>query len=312
MSNSAESTTGPLAPADEPRPPEFITVRFSPSSPGAAVGNPNRFARWASAGSVALHGIAFLGLAVGQPLLEWLWGPSLATSRSIQIVAQGPWRGPVSEDPVLEYAIELDRERDRERDRDSPKSRLASSSTDLDGKPTADSRRKSADGNSSRPPKPNESVFAPDAIIRRRVDRAIEEAGEVNEEENLKRLDRLSGQLDQMATDKSVAELNDKLKRWLGTKPRATEPSKEPVAGPFDITTAQVHDVRREGEDTASYRYIAVLLDADGRQMDQELDMVDGEKLYRTFQLIKKNPLLEKVYRQVVMGLLDKLTQPAP
>lgn len=316
MSNSAESTTDPLASADEPRPAEFLTRRTITPSPGAAGSHANRFARWGSVGSVAVHGLAFLGLAVGQPLLEWLWGPSLATSRSIQIVAQGPWRGPVSEDPVLEYAIELDRERDRERDKerdgDPPKSRPVSNSTDLDGKPTADSRRKSADGNSSSPPQPNESVFAPEAIVRRRVDRAIEEAGEVGEEENLKRLDRLSGQLEQMATDKSVAELNDKLKRWLGTKPRATEPAKEPVAGPFDIATAQVHDVRREGEDAATYRYIAVLLDADGRQMDQELDMVDGEKLFRTFQLIKKNPLLEKVYRQVVMGLLDKLTQPAP
>ena len=69
--------------------------------------------------------------------------------------------------------------------------------------------------------------------------------------------------------------------------------------------------MRREGEDAATYRYVAVLLDAEGRQMDQELETEDGEKLYRTFQLIKKNPLLEKVYRQVVMGLLDKLTQPA-
>ena len=46
--------------------------------------------------------------------------------------------------------------------------------------------------------------------------------------------------------------------------------------------------------------------------MDQELGIEEGEQLYRTFQLIKKNPLLEKVYRQVVMGLLDKLTQPTP
>ena len=268
----------------------------------------DRFARWGSMGSAVVHGVALVGLAVGQPLMEWLWGPSLSTARSIQIVAQGPWRGPVSDDPALEYAIEVDRERER----DSPTSRTKASPSDLSGKRPVEGGEEANEKRSSNQRESMDSVFSPEAIVRRRVDRAIDEAGEVGTEENLKRLDRLSGQLDQVATEQSVAELNDKLKRWLGTKPRATEPAKEPVAGPFDITTAQVHDVRREGEDAATYRYVAVLLDAEGRQMDQELETEDGEKLYRTFQLIKKNPLLEKVYRQVVMGLLDKLTQPAP
>jgi hypothetical protein len=256
---------------------------------------------------VAVHGVALLGLAVGQPLVEWFWGPAVAPRRSLQIVAQGPWRGPVADDPLLDYAIELERKRDRA----APKPLVPAESAERPQAPPKARERQAQEppGNTN---KPDDALFAADAIVRRRVDRAIEEAGEVDTEENLKRLDRLSGQLEKVATDASVAELNDKLKRWLGTKPRATEPAKEPISGPFEIATAQVHDVRREGDDTASYRYIAVLLDAAGRQMDQELGAEDGEKLYRTFQLIKKNPLLEKVYRQVVMGLLDKLTRPMP
>lgn len=279
----------------------------------ARTGRPfDRAIRWGSCGSAVLHGLAVVGLAVGQPLIAWLWGPSMATGRSIQIVAQGPWRGPVSDDPVLEYAIELEQNRERAAAQSpaaaatEPKPTAANNTPATETAASANAANAAKSGGS----KPDDSLFMPGAIVRRRLDRAIEEAGEVGTDQNLKRLDQLSGQLEQVATDASVAELNDKLKRWLGTKPRATEPAKEPVAGPFDITTAQVHDVRREGEDKAKYRYIAVLLDAQGRQMDQQMDDEDGEKLYRTFQLIKKNPLLEKVYRQVVMGLLDKLTQP--
>lgn len=262
----------------------------------------DRFARRGSLGSAVLHGVAIAGLAIGQPWLDWLWGPPLAKPRSLQIVAQGPWRGPVSDDPVLEYALEVDQARDQARGENHAAKRSPSQTTE--------SVKATPEGQSPKPQPAADSAFVPETIVRRRVERAIEEADEVGTEENLKRLDRLSGQLEKVATDQSVAELNEKLKRWLGTKPRATEPAKEPVAGPFDIATAQVHDVRREGDDKTMYRYVAVLLDAEGRQMDQELGIEEGEQLYRTFQLIKKNPLLEKVYRQVVMGLLDKLTQP--
>jgi hypothetical protein len=55
----------------------------------------------------------------------------------------------------------------------------------------------------------------------------------------------------------------------VGNRARATEPAKEPIAGPFDIATASM-TVAAEGDD-GDVSLHRDLLDAEGRQMDQEL-----------------------------------------
>jgi hypothetical protein len=98
-----------------------------------------------------------------------------------------------------------------------------------------------------------------------------------------------------------------KFRQWLGTGKRAEQPSDKPVEGEFDFGTAQLHDVRREQTPEAGYAYFAILVDAAGRRYESSMDPLEGESTYKTMQLVKANPLLEKVYRGIVMGVLDDL-----
>jgi hypothetical protein len=100
-----------------------------------------------------------------------------------------------------------------------------------------------------------------------------------------------------------------KFRQWLGTQPRAERPAEKPVAGEFDYLTAQLHDVRREADAEAGYRYFAILVDAAGRRRESIMDPLEGESAYKTMQLVKANPLAEMVYRRIVMGFLDSVIQ---
>lgn len=144
------------------------------------------------------------------------------------------------------------------------------------------------------------------------LDSAIEDAKQLSDEEKLAKLDKLADKLDKVSSEKSLDELSKSLQGFLGTKERATEPAKEPVAGQFDYDTAQFHDVKREElADGGGFVYKSVLLDAAGRTVEVEMDIEEGERTYNALALVKGNPLLEKVYRQITIPLLDKLIKAA-
>jgi len=143
-------------------------------------------------------------------------------------------------------------------------------------------------------------------FISREVMQAIAAAEARTEDENLKRLESLSDSLTATSSAESIDQLTTSLRRWLGTEERATRPADEPVAGEFDLQTAQLHDVVRD-DSSGEIRYTAVLLDAAGRTMESPLTEAEGESVYRVMQLMKDNPLLERVYRGVVLSFLDKL-----
>lgn len=143
-------------------------------------------------------------------------------------------------------------------------------------------------------------------VLRRRVAAALQAAQQLPREQQVEKLEGLAERLGRVSTEESVDEVAGRLREALGVKPRATEPSAEPVAGEFDIKTAQLHAVERierAGDETI---YQLVLVDAEGRRQDQELGAAEGESLYRTWQIIQKNPLLERLYRGIVMQLLDQ------
>ncbi len=52
------------------------------------------------------------------------------------------------------------------------------------------------------------------------------------------------------------------MQRLLGGTDRATAPAAEPVAGEFEIESAQLHDVRREETADGEFRYLVVLVDS--------------------------------------------------
>ncbi len=145
-----------------------------------------------------------------------------------------------------------------------------------------------------------------------RVTQEIVTAEKLSREEQYQKLEQLTGTLNAVGTEPGVEEATAQLAKLLSTKPRATEPAKEPPPGEFDIDSAQLYDIKRTDNGRGSFTYAAVLLDAEGRTLESELTEAEGEQLFRTFELMKANPLLARVYRGVVMGLLDKLLRPAP
>ena len=158
-----------------------------------------------------------------------------------------------------------------------------------------------------RPPDAKDPNLA--ELARRRLEHARAEAGQHSADEQRTDLETLGRRLQQVSSEESVAELNKTLSGWLGTNERTTKPkdSEETESQPFDSSTAQISDVKRVGTEENPI-YIAILVDANGNSTEVELDDAEGAQLYETFQLIKRFPLLEQVYRGTVMGLLDKLT----
>lgn len=138
--------------------------------------------------------------------------------------------------------------------------------------------------------------------------RAIEASGRRSDDENLRSLEQLSGRLAKVSSEESIDELSGTIGRLVGAGPRATKP-KENVAGPFDPSTGQPHDCKKLEVD-GKVQYVMVMIDKAGRTQEVEMSAADGEQLYQTMQLIKSNPLLERVYRGVVMGIMDKLLAP--
>lgn len=140
--------------------------------------------------------------------------------------------------------------------------------------------------------------------------REIARAEARSDEENLAQLRQLTGRLNETSSAESVDQLATGLKSLFGGSERATQPTTEPAPGEFEIDSAQLHDVRREKLPNGMFRYVAVLIDAKGRLSETDLPEADGKSAFETFELMKSNPLLERVYRGVVMSLLDNLTNP--
>jgi hypothetical protein len=138
--------------------------------------------------------------------------------------------------------------------------------------------------------------------------RAIEASGRRSDDENLRSLEQLSGRLAKVSSEESIDELSGTIGRLVGTGPRETKP-KENVAGVFDASSGQPHDCKKLEVD-GKVSYVMVMIDKAGRTQEIEMSEAEGEQLYQTMQLIKSNPLLERVYRGVVMGIMDKLLAP--
>lgn len=167
--------------------------------------------------------------------------------------------------------------------------------------------------NSAEPPpvKPVDVDPIPANTVAEMVKNATNDANERTDEENLEKLDSLANTLNQVSSSESLDGLTKSLNKAFGNKPRATAPAAEPVEGDFDFDTAQIHDVRREEADDGSFKYTAILLDAEGRTLDSELDEESGQRIYDVMVLIKKSPLLEKLYRQTLMSLFDQMMKEA-
>jgi hypothetical protein len=150
------------------------------------------------------------------------------------------------------------------------------------------------------------SVFVSTQLMR-----IAREAEQRSADDNLQRLEELSGRLATVSSHENVGDINAQLRKVLRTEERAERPANEPIAGDFDFATAQLHDVLRVQVEDGKFTFTAILVDAEGRKFESPMSQADGGTAYRTMQLIKSNPLLEKVYRGLVMSMLDKMLKAA-
>jgi len=144
-------------------------------------------------------------------------------------------------------------------------------------------------------------------MVETRLDEVVEGSKELNDEEKLDRLDQLSDRLTQVSSEASINAMASALQAMLGTEGRAQKPAEEPVGGDFDFDTAQFHDIQRIPKEDGGWRYVSVLLDAEGRTIEVEISEEDGQLVYETMKRIKSNPLLAQVYRQIAMPLFDRM-----
>jgi hypothetical protein len=149
------------------------------------------------------------------------------------------------------------------------------------------------------------------AMVRDRIQESVDQARQRSHAENLDHLERMGKRLNEISSQASVDRMAGVLQRMLGTKSRADQPVEEPLGGVFDFDTAQFHDVRREATADGGWRYVGILIDAEGRAFEIDMNAEDGQRVYETMQRIRQNPLLEQVYRKIAMPLFDQMLNTA-
>lgn len=150
-------------------------------------------------------------------------------------------------------------------------------------------------------------------LARKRLEAEAKRSDALDPEQQLQKLQAASKRLSQLSSDKSIGEMSEQLRKAFDLSERATQPAAGAVeTARFDPESAQLHDVLKEVNDDGSDRYVAVLLDAQGLTSTIPLSDEEGKKLHRVMQLMKSNPLLERVYRELAMPLLDQLLKKSP
>ncbi len=156
------------------------------------------------------------------------------------------------------------------------------------------------------PPETERLVRSVDQV-QPRLNEVIEETRQRTDQQNVDELTRQIQRLDSISSEESVEQLAARFQQWLGAKPRAQRPAEEPVDGEFDVSTAQLYEVQRHGNPDGSWTYTGVLLDAEGRTVETNLDAQQGQRAYEVMQTLEESPLAQQVYRQIAIPLLDKL-----
>jgi hypothetical protein len=148
-----------------------------------------------------------------------------------------------------------------------------------------------------------------ESTLQEKVREKLTDAQERSSEENLSELDQRVAQLNQISSPESVDAISEHVGRVMGLQSRATVPAETKPTGTFDPDSAQFHDVKRLTNKDGSFTYTAILVDAAGCQSELELTEDEGQTLYATMQKINANPLLGRIYRSMVMPLVDQLLE---
>lgn len=158
----------------------------------------------------------------------------------------------------------------------------------------------------SSPPSPTVT----DAMVRSKLDDVVADAKGKSSAENLSKLDRLSNRLNDVTSEESLDDLTGMFQQWMGLQGRVDEPQAAAKVDEFDSNTAQLDDVERTAKPDGGWKYVARLIDKNGRTITVEMGEQEGVAAYELMQKLKANPLLEKIYRRIAMPLIDSLVKP--
>ena len=138
------------------------------------------------------------------------------------------------------------------------------------------------------------------------VQSTLDQIKDMPEEQKLSELEKNLRRLDAISNEQSVGKTRQVIAETLDLEPGA-EPLSEPPGGTFDAATAQIHNVIRERDGESRWIYKSVLVDSLGRTQTVVMPALEGETTYNTFEQMKKYPMAEGIYRQLVMPMLQKM-----
>ena len=145
--------------------------------------------------------------------------------------------------------------------------------------------------------------------IQSSIDSQIEQVAKLSDEHKLTELEKNVRRLESMASDESVAQVSAMIAQSLTLDTDQYNRNRVPAEGEFDTNSAQMSDVLRTKDNRGNWRYETVMVDAAGREMRVPLGSIDGEKLYDTFELMKRYPMARGIYQSVVMPMIQKLLE---
>ncbi|OYP36002.1 hypothetical protein [Rhodopirellula sp. MGV] len=145
--------------------------------------------------------------------------------------------------------------------------------------------------------------------IKKSLDQQIEAVNRLPDEKKLSELERNARRLEAIADEQSVRQTATAVAESFGvdTSQYVAANDGQVVEGELDPSTAQIANVTRRQADKGGYAYFAEMVDQQGHRSEVPVSVQEGEKLYETFELIRKYPMMEGVYRSVVMPMLQKL-----
>ncbi len=144
--------------------------------------------------------------------------------------------------------------------------------------------------------------------IQQSVDRQLEAVERLPDERKLTELEKNAKRLQSIASPESVERTATTVAKSLGVDTQQYATIDKTVEGSLDVASAQIEDVIRIQDSDGTWNYTAKMVDRHGHRSQVPMSQQDGEKLYDTFQIMAKYPMMRGVYQSVVMPMLQKLT----
>ena len=183
----------------------------------------------------------------------------------------------------------------------------ASKAENAAGSPEPGERRRSP----APPTEPEPSPTVPDEQITKSVEQQVDQAQRLPPEQQLTELERNLQRLERISSEDSVSQVNQTIANSIGLDSQQYADRESPAEGDINLDEAQIRDVFRRQTADGRWQYESVLVDTQGRTMTVPLSAEEGETLYATFETMKQYPFAQGIYQDVVMPMLQSMTETA-